>query len=1270
MTRFFKIIVTVSACLLSFLGKAQVQPDFSAAVPSTCAPVLVQFADSSKGSPAKWFWDFGNGDTSSLQNPKEVYTAAGNYIVKLTAGNGNSSSSVTKTITITGSIKAGFTYQYNNVCAAPSSFTFTATNYQDTINYLWNFGNGKTTTGSPASTVFTANGSDIVQLITSTPQGCKDTATQLFAIGSATVSFSSFSVVCKNAPVTFTNTSNPTPLSIIWYINGVNAGSGNTLTHTFTAAGSDDIKMVASFGSCNQTAQKTITVKDKPVAGFSESGSLQSCTLPAAITFTNSSTNANTYEWIFGDGNTSTQSDINYTYNKAGTFSPSLVAFNGDGCSDTLTKNALVRLGPPVISSFTALPKSGCVPEDITSGPNITSPDPVASYDWNSGDNNLHFSGNTFSHTYNNEGYYNVSLTVMTQSGCSGSYTLKQAVAAGTKPIADFAVNSPTVCASVPVQFIDKSIGTVTSWNYNFGDGLSTSGTGNPVHVFTKIGSNDVTLYESNKGCSADPKTIKNIVTVLPPIAGFSFAYNCANPLQVQFTDKSQQPDSWQWDFDDGQISASQNPLYTYAKGGTYSVKLKAGNANGCTSSDTAIIIVSDEKPTLQMLPSNPFICRNDSIRLSASSTSGSIAAYTWNLGDGSPLVKDSTVSHIYTKSNDYKPFVTVQYANKCSQDFYFPSLLHVYGPTASFTVSQGSTCIPVNVLFTNSSTTDNIHPVISQIWDYGNGESDGVSGYAHSHTYYQTGGSFIPKLTVTDAAGCVDSSTGIQPVIAKGATAGFTYTINQSCDSAQVNFTNTSVPYYDEIISYNWDFGDGKTLVSSYANLVYTYHTSGMYKITLTITTKGGCIIFNTDVISITISSKPNITIAAPDAACVSSGIALSASVPNNSLVSQWTWNLDNGTQQTGQSINVNYTQPAAYNFLVVATLAGNCLDSAYQKITINDLPKTNAGADGFVCAGNTINLQASGTDSYQWQQVNNELSCTNCAAPIAQPAYSESYVVTGTSVAGCSSNDTVFVDVQQKQILTLATDKTSVCLGSSIQLQASGTDEYQWQPPDGLSNPSIANPVASPVISMVYSVTGWDSRHCFTDTKTTAVSIEAPPQFNIVDSVVTIARGRQEVIQTTGSADIVRWLWKPAPGLSCSDCAQPELTATINGTYSATAYTANGCSDSDEIKVILLCDASGIFIPAAFTPNGDGKNDFFYPLSFANSQIISFTVFGRSGQVIFHNQNTSTGAIKDGWNGMYGSLPMPSDTYIYRMEIKCEDKVIPFSGTVILIR
>lgn len=148
------------------------------------------------------------------------------------------------------------------------------------------------------------------------------------------------------------------------------------------------------------------------------------------------------------------------------------------------------------------------------------------------------------------------------------------------------------------------------------------------------------------------------------------------------------------------------------------------------------------------------------------------------------------------------------------------------------------------------------------------------------------------------------------------------------------------------------------------------------------------------------------------------------------------------------------------------------------------------------------------------------------------------------------------------------------------------------------------------------------------------------------------------------------MRWYWQPASGLSCNDCAQPQLTAVASTIYTATAFTQNGCSDSDKVTILLLCDQSGIFIPNAFTPNNDGRNDRFYPKSFADSKILHFIIASRTGEIVYQKNNIVTNASKDGWDGMYKGQMLPPGTYTYRLEVECDKAVIPFTGTVTLIR
>ncbi len=402
----------------------------------------------------------------------------------------------------------------------------------------------------------------------------------------------------------------------------------------------------------------------------------------------------------------------------------------------------------------------------------------------------------------------------------------------------------------------------------------------------------------------------------------------------------------------------------------------------------------------------------------------------------------------------------------------------------------------------------------------------------------------------------------------------------------------------------------------------------------------------------------------------CVNSTITLSATLSDFSSASGLQWDLGNGDTKSGASVTSIYAQPGSYLVKVYPSVYDACTDTAQHLIVVSGMPNVNAGRDSFVCAGSSLLLTASGADTYRWQQVNASLSCTECTNPIATPSATVNYIVTGKNGAGCSGSDTVFIDVQEKEWIAVAMDQLSVCSRNRVQLQATGTDHYQWQPAESLSNAAISNPTALPVENTVYSVTGSDSRQCFTDSKDIAVTVRPLPGFNIADSVITISRGMQTTLSGIGTPDIVNWSWTPATGLNCSTCPQPVLTATIAGTYVATASTAEGCSAKDSVKILLMCDQSGIFVPTAFTPNHDGKNDYFYPKSYAPNKILAFSIFNRNGEVVYHKRDVFTNVAKDGWDGMYKGFYLPTGIYIYHLEIVCDKNIIPYTGTVTLIR
>ena len=315
------------------------------------------------------------------------------------------------------------------------------------------------------------------------------------------------------------------------------------------------------------------------------------------------------------------------------------------------------------------------------------------------------------------------------------------------------------------------------------------------------------------------------------------------------------------------------------------------------------------------------------------------------------------------------------------------------------------------------------------------------------------------------------------------------------------------------------------------------------------------------------------------------------------------------------------------------------------------------------------THSINRNGCGLYAWLPDPN-LSCTNCATPQVSATLSNSYFVEGTDANGCRNGDTIGVEVIHPFNLQVTNESLQVCEAKSVVLRASGTDIYSWSPTTGINNPNVPNPYASPDVTTQYTVTGSDSHHCFTQSKEVTVVVNPNPQFTILDSIIVAKKGDVNPINTTGSPDIIQWHWQPPQGLSCIDCPQPLSTAIETVTYTAVATTALGCTDTAHVSVHVLCNQNKIFIPSAFTPDGDGKNDYFYVLSDIQNPIKLFSIYARNGELLYSKSNIISNTATQGWDGTKNGARKAPGTYIYHVEVICNGEVVPFTGTVTLIR
>jgi gliding motility-associated-like protein len=581
--------------------------------PPVCLNNPTTFTDTSAGATS-WKWNFGEpasgaNNTSALQNPTHTYGSSGIFTVTLITGSLPCTDTSIQTITVNPLPTALFTY--SAACfGQTTSFTdaSTITGGGNIASWNWNFGdaasgiNNISTVQNPTH-IFSAAGTYSVILTVTSNFGCQSTVTLTVMVSSVPVAAFTVTTVCQGHATLFTDNSTVTSGKITGW--NWKFGDGGTSTiqnpgHTYALPGNYTSTLtVSTSGSCTDSITNAVTVNPMPVPGFTATSVCQGL----ANIYTDASTiggggNITSWAWTFGDGGTSTLQNPTHIYATAGIYNVSLTVTSNNNCDSTY--KSTVTVYPIPVPAFTATTPCLGNATVFTNSSSITSGS-IANWNWAFGDGNTSNVQNP-SNTYTAAGTYNVDLVIVSNKGCIDS--VKQPVIVNPNPVVNFKANDTVGCVPLCVTFTDMSniaSGTITAWNWDFGDGTANSTKQNPTHCYTKVGTFSVTLMvTSANGCSTSWTHVNYITTYPVPVANFLATPNpttIVDPV-VSFIDKSGgSPISWYWTFGDNldSIKLSQNTIHTYQDTGTFWTTLRIVNKYGCVDSTKEPITIEPE---------------------------------------------------------------------------------------------------------------------------------------------------------------------------------------------------------------------------------------------------------------------------------------------------------------------------------------------------------------------------------------------------------------------------------------------------------------------------------------------------------------------------------------------------------------------------------------------------------------------------------------------------------------------------------------------------
>lgn len=1294
---------------------------FSVDVTKACVPFTTVFKSTSvanDGEIRNRFWDFGDGYTKSVNSDDTIshtYFIAQNINPRLVVTNSyGCQNSIQKTNIIQAydALNSNFTADKLIVCKLADTVHFSVSNPNNSaISYLWDFGDGVTSTQQNPAHRFAVKGIYDVKLAVgiNAGLGCKSNTEKaaFINVNNFHTDFAASANICNNTTAVFLNTSSPTPNASLWSASDDNfqtTVSSLNNSKSFTKTGDIIIRLINSFGECKDTVDKKVSILPLPVLnGFLVSNNLI-CAAPYTTTFQDTCKTATKWNWIFDANDPTAISNVQsptFTFTNNADYKVSLSVTDAAGCSNSTSK--IISIQKPaiainIVSSSSIFQSKGCSGLTIKFG--IANAAIITSYAWNFDD------GTTSTlpqptHIFNDIREYAVTLNYVTTQGCSGTIAYANKIAVNQKPKAAFTVSANTVCGNNKIIFTDHSSPKADFWYWDFGDNsYSALASNNNIvtHQYTDSGSFNITLRAYNGGCG-DTIQKSKAVHILPPFNKIvSAANSCSeNRNSVSFKQSSKYVNQVTWSFGDGKTLVNNSDqtqvMHDYDQSGTYKVYLKS-YYNECVATDSLnVFVLIKQNPILAIDQTE--ICGNDSLQVGITNlivnsyqAKNGYSILKWQYGDGADFTGtvygatdnwtnayQAGLTYFKGGKTDIRAIIKSAYFGCTDTTAYVP--LKINGPAADFTINNNNSCYKTLFTFLDTSSANNSIQIQSRVWNFGD-DANWTSSQTNSIDHlYAAPGNYNATLKVIDDKGCFAISTIKTTAAVLGVKSKFEYSPSTAINPGiPVKFMNTSVAANPASVRYSWTFNNSHYLDSSASSIILKYKNISADTVTLIASdtvnkcadTAVGFITINKMYVPFKYAANYIDNNNCPPL------VLYATSKPMNA--DSVRWDFGDGSI-AGNILNPSHTygKPGVY-IIKQYGFINNIIDSTSDIITIKG-PYAILKASAYQkCAPANLVLTANiiNAVSYAWDFNDGTLHLsedTLVSHTYLKPGiYNPSLVLKDS--AGCISASNLPTTILMDSLsVAMSVSAKSVCDATSIDFSAAsyslGSDllqskiKYKWFFGDtentvsSEQSPSFKynKPGNYRVILLAQSDAG-----C-TVQSSDSVFVNPLPIINAGTDKY-IVHGSSDVMNAMTSDSCLSFEWTPALYLSEATILNPIVTPLQNQQYLLKATSKSGCSSIDTVKVTVLTQ---IDVPNIFSPNGDGINDT-WQIKFLDSYPgATVDVFNRYGQKIYH----SNGYSRE-WDGTLNGVALPIGTYYYVIDPKNKKAVM--SGSLTIMR
>ncbi len=1138
---------------------------------TTCIGNIITYSDSSYingGNIVKWYWDLGNGtQVTNLTNADvtTTYSAAGSYTVTLQVENNTGCKSVvfSKVINIRPKPIPDFVLP-TTVCLPAGSAQFTnATTISDasqaTITYLWNFGNGNTSTLLNPSTTYSNVGPFNVLLTATSIYGCtKDTTKILSTIyPRPTADFIVTPEVCLRDTTLFTDASNGFGSTITkwrWDFGDASIDTVQNPKHAYSSANSSytvKLFVYSDKGCISDTMTKTTLVNPLPTASFTTTSPL--CELRnIGFTTTSVANVGNITKWYWDMGNTivnnfTNNNPFNQTYNAWGNFTVKHMVETNKGCkSDTI--NTVLNIHALPVPDF-SLPTI-CLPIGASIFNNLTTIADgtlnTVTYDWNFGDGGT---ATTFNgvHNYTSTGPFLVKLTATSQYGCTND-SIKNLTTVYPAPLASFTV-TPETCLRDSTLFTNTSNpgagNTISNWYWNrnaIGGGNFVDTLSSYKYRYGAAGSYTAKMYfKTDKGCFSDTATVPLIINPLPQAQFINTNPLCEKNI-VQFSTVSLPSVGniarWYWDMGNGVVNNFNNNNafnQSYITWGNYTVKHMVETNKGCKSDTLAKVLSIRPLPQVGFIL--PEVCLADAAAVfidTSKIADGTQAAFTyaWEFNltgvTPGPTPSTSTIKNASTKFNkaaNYQVKLKVTSGAGCIDSLTSPFTVNGSIPVADFNILTPNTlCSNLPVKIQNTSLVDFGWLTKLEIyWDYANNptikftDNDPQPNGVYSNTYpnFQQPASktYTIRFVAFSGGTCVSIKTKnvtiyASPKVSFQTMPGICLESNprQITQANEIGNVPGAFTYSGTGVNSTGLFNPASSGAGTF-NIQYLYISNSI----------AGCRDSVTKPITVWPSPTAIWNYSSPT--CEKNDISFNnSSLANYSNITSWKWDFGDGTNQTrtnGNTFTKRYLLAGNYSASLIVKTDSGCTSLPLSKpIAVHYLPRVGfivpnvclPSGIGTFTDTSSIPDATQAQFTYDWNFgdggtdfIKNPVHQFTAAGPF-------NIKLKVTSVDGCIDSlikpiNTIYP--QPHADFTVNPSTKDVCLGrpfgftSTSASSNGGIVSWNWNFGDGSNTVTINNPVYTYATASSFNVQlfAYDSKGCVSDTMVKAVNVHALP-------------------------------------------------------------------------------------------------------------------------------------------------------------------------------